>query len=106
VFPEGCTILEEGPVSFYCGCSVDRVEAALKLLGVGEIRAAIDEDNDRQATLTCGFCHSQYTVSHARLRKLIAEVEAARTSAADDAGRNRDVCEPAPGAREPENNDD
>ena len=75
VFPEGCTILDEGSVRFLCGCSMDRVEAALKLLGIGEIRAAMDEDNDRRALVTCGFCHARYTVPHARLRELIAEVE-------------------------------
>ena len=80
VFPEGCTILDEGPVSFRCGCSTDRVESALKLLGVGEIRAAMDEDNDRRAVLTCGFCHEAYTVTHDRLRELLAEVEAQRRS--------------------------
>lgn len=78
VFPEGCTLLEEGPVFFQCGCSADRVEAALKLLGVGEIRAAMDEDNDRRAVVTCGFCHRQYTLPHERLRELLAEVEAER----------------------------
>jgi molecular chaperone Hsp33 len=80
VFPEGCTIVEEVPVRFHCGCSSQKVEAALKLLGVGEIRAAMDEDNDRKAVLTCGFCHHRYTVAHDRLRELLAEVEAERRS--------------------------
>jgi molecular chaperone Hsp33 len=80
LFPKGCTILEDGPVRFHCGCSVDRVEAALKLLGVGEIRAAMDEENDRRAVLTCGFCHTRYEVPRTRLRELIAEVEAERTT--------------------------
>ena len=81
VFPDGCTILDEGPARFRCGCSVDRVEAALKLLGVGEIRAAMDENNDRSAELTCGFCHERYTLPHERLRELLAELEAERKSA-------------------------
>lgn len=80
IFPDGCTILDEGPVRFRCGCSVDRVEAALKLLGVGEIRAAMDEDNDRRAVLTCGFCHAEYTLPHERLRELLAELEAEHRS--------------------------
>ncbi len=82
VFPDGCTILDELPVQFLCGCSTERVEAALKLLGVGEIRAAMDEDNDRRAVLTCGFCHTEYVLTHERLRELLAEVNAERRSAA------------------------
>jgi molecular chaperone Hsp33 len=84
VFPDGCTILDEIPVRFLCGCSTERVEAALKLLGVGEIRAAMDEDNDRRAELTCGFCHEKYTLPHKRLRELLAELEAERKSLRSD----------------------
>lgn len=84
VFPDGCTILEEGPVRFQCGCSADRVEAALKLLGVGEIRAAMDEENDRRAVLTCGFCHTEYALPHQRLRELLAELEADHRSTRPD----------------------
>jgi len=82
VFPEGCTILDEVPVRFHCGCSSKKVEAALKLLGVGEIRAAMDEDNERRAVLTCGFCHHEYIVAHERLRELLAEVDSERRSTA------------------------
>jgi len=88
VFPDGCTILEEGPVQFRCGCSIDRVEGALKLLGVGEIRAAMDEDNDRRAVLTCGFCHKEYTLTHARLRELLADVEAERKAMLADSAQD------------------
>ena len=80
VFPEGCAILDEVPVRFHCGCSSKKVEAALKLLGVGEIRAAMDEDNDRRALLTCGFCHERYILPHERLKGLLAEVEAENRS--------------------------
>jgi len=82
VFPDGCTIFNEIPVRFLCGCSTDRVEAALKLLGVGEIRAAMDEDNDRRAVLTCEFCRTEYVLTHERLRELLAEVESERSSSA------------------------
>jgi len=81
VFPDGCTILDELPVQFLCGCSIEKVEAALKLLGVGEIRAAMDEDNDRRAVLTCGFCHTEYVLTHDRLRELLTEVEAEHKAA-------------------------
>jgi molecular chaperone Hsp33 len=68
VFPDGCTILDEGPVHFQCGCSIDRVERAM------------DEDNHRRAVLSCEFCHQVYTLPHERLRELLAELEAERTS--------------------------
>lgn len=78
IFPDGCSVLEEVPAVFFCGCSVQRVEAALKMLGVGEIRAAMDEENDRRALITCGFCHTEYEISRDRLLELIHEVEAER----------------------------
>ena len=83
VFPQGCAILDEVPVRFHCGCSSKKVEAALKLLGVGEIRAAMDEDNDRRALLTCGFCRTDFVLPHERLRELLAEVEAEHRSNRD-----------------------
>jgi redox-regulated HSP33 family molecular chaperone len=66
------------PVRFVCGCSIGRVETALKLLGIGEIRASMDEDNERRATVTCGFCRTKYDVPRTRLLELIAEIEAER----------------------------
>jgi molecular chaperone Hsp33 len=70
-------------VRFHCGCSTERVETALKLLGVGEIRAAMDEDNDRQARVTCGFCRRVYSVPRLRLLELIREIEAERPRTPD-----------------------
>lgn len=78
IFADGCSILDETPVRFFCGCSIERVETALKLLGIGEIRASMDEDNDRRATVTCGFCRREYHVPRARLLELIDEIEVER----------------------------
>ncbi len=75
IFPEGCAILEEVPISFFCGCSMDRVEAALKLLGAGEIYSVMESDDDDGASVVCGFCRARYAVGEARLRELIVEVE-------------------------------
>ncbi len=82
VFPDGCTILDQVGVRFHCGCSQEKVETALKLLGVGEIRAAMNEDDERSATVTCGFCRRVFRVSRERLLELIHEVEAERSSRA------------------------
>jgi len=75
IFPDGCAILEEVPVSFFCGCSMDRVEAALKLLGVGEIHGVMESDGDDDASVVCGFCRARYVVGETRLRELIVEVQ-------------------------------
>jgi len=75
IFPDGCAILEEVPVSFYCGCSMDRVESALKLLGVGEIHNVMESKDDDGASVVCGFCRARYAVGEARLRELIVEVQ-------------------------------
>jgi molecular chaperone Hsp33 len=79
VFSEGCSILEQVPVRFHCGCSTERVETVLKMLGIGEIRAAMDEDNNRRAVVTCGFCRTAYQLPRERLLELISEVEAERS---------------------------
>jgi molecular chaperone Hsp33 len=75
VFPGGCTILNETPVSFRCGCSIDRVEAALKLLGTNEILAISEEDSEDGATVVCGFCKGKYLVVPERLQELVGEAE-------------------------------
>ena len=74
LLPEGLEILDRTPARFLCGCSMDRVERALKLLGETEIRSMLDEGGDREVVLTCEFCRTAYPVPRARLRKLLAEV--------------------------------
>lgn len=75
LFPEGASILEETSVRFFCGCSMDRVEAALKLLGVDEIREVAGEGTGDGAVVVCGFCRKTYAVALERLSELITEVE-------------------------------
>ena len=75
IFPEGCTIFGEVPARFFCGCSMERVERALKLLGPEEIRAVLEDRRDGSSDVICGFCRMAYTLQPARLRSLIAEVE-------------------------------
>ena len=75
IFPEGCTISGEVPARFYCGCSMERVERALKLLGLEEMRAVLEERRDGSSDVICGFCRMAYTLHPERLRALITEVE-------------------------------
>ena len=75
IFPEGCTISGEVTARFFCGCSMERVERALKLLGLEEIRAVLEDRRDGSSDVICGFCRMAYTLQPARLRALITEVE-------------------------------
>lgn len=76
IFPAGCSILGEVPARFFCGCSMERVERALKLLGSKEIRAVLEEGCVDGSDVICGFCRMAYTLQPSRLRALITEVEA------------------------------
>jgi len=75
IFPAGCSILAEVPARFFCGCSMERVERALKLLGTEEIRAVLEDGRNDGSDVVCGFCRMAYTLQPARLRALITEVE-------------------------------
>ena len=80
IFPAGCSILDEVPVRFFCGCSMERVERALKLLGTEEIRAVLEDGRDEGSDVICGFCRMAYTLQPSRLRALITEVESESAS--------------------------
>lgn len=75
LFPEGVRVLERFPVRFHCGCSRDRVEGALKLLGVEEIRSLMETSRANAVGLTCEFCRTEYAVSTEDLARLLLEVE-------------------------------
>jgi molecular chaperone Hsp33 len=79
IFPDGCTVLEEIEVGFRCGCSHDRAEATLKLLGEDEIRAVMAEHDDSEVAVTCGFCRARYLLPRVRLLELIEEIKRDRT---------------------------
>jgi molecular chaperone Hsp33 len=78
IFPDGCTILDETPVRFFCGCSRDRAEATMKLLGCDEIEAAMAEGDDDDVVVKCGFCAREYVLPRARLETLIEEIATER----------------------------
>ena len=77
LFPEGFTLLARQAVEFRCGCSAERVERALTLLGEREVARLVDEKpEDPSIELTCGFCHKQYVVPRGDLVRLLAEIRA------------------------------
>ena len=75
LFPDGYEILDTVPVRFQCGCSRDRVERALKLLGAAEVRELLESSRTEPVTLTCEFCRTPYTVPREDLVRLLAEIE-------------------------------
>lgn len=75
LFAEDLSVLDEGPVCFFCGCSERRVETALMLLGAVEVRSMIEDCPEGPTVLHCGFCRKEYAVSVATLRRVLEEVE-------------------------------
>jgi molecular chaperone Hsp33 len=73
LFPRGFEILDTIPARFLCGCSQERVEGAVKLLGAGEIRRLLHDSRRQPTVLTCGFCRTEYTVTPECLAKLLLE---------------------------------
>ena len=68
------------PARFLCGCTQERVETALKLMGAREIRALLVVSGGEPAHLSCEFCRSEYQVSSSTLSALLREVEEETTN--------------------------
>jgi molecular chaperone Hsp33 len=64
-------------VRFQCGCSVDRVRGALKMLGSDELKDMIEKDGGAEAT--CHFCNEIYQLSGQDLDDLVQELSAFRS---------------------------
>ena len=62
--------LVESEVSFRCNCNVDRVSAAVRLLGDEEIALAAERDESLE--VRCEFCAERYRLAPDALRALIA----------------------------------
>jgi molecular chaperone Hsp33 len=62
-------VVEEKPLVFTCNCSWERVERALILVGLQELKSMLMQDH--QATVQCDFCTKEYKIDAAGLEKLI-----------------------------------
>ncbi len=62
-------LVEERPLRSYCNCSWERVERALSLVGVQELRAMLAED--RGGSIQCDFCSKTYHLDALALERLI-----------------------------------
>lgn len=61
-------LLDEATVSYRCDCSRERTEKVLISLGKEELEKMAADGED--ITVTCHFCHQQYTFTPDALRKL------------------------------------
>ncbi len=64
-----CEILGEKEVRFECNCSFERAVQLIASLGREEVAAMLEED--KGATMNCGFCNNVYTLSEDDLRKIL-----------------------------------
>jgi molecular chaperone Hsp33 len=65
---EGFELLADQEVAYVCGCSQERAQAAVAVLGkdgVEEILAT-----DREAVVTCEFCRQRYVVKEPELQEI------------------------------------
>ena len=62
-------ILGEKEVKFECNCSFERAVQLIASLGRAEVQSMLDED--RGATMNCGFCNNVYTLDENDLRKIL-----------------------------------
>ncbi|CAN5588590.1 Hsp33 family molecular chaperone HslO [soil metagenome] len=62
-------ILGEKEVKFECNCSFERAVQLISSLGKTEVKSMLEED--KGATMTCGFCNEIYTLDENDLRKML-----------------------------------
>ena len=67
-------ILEETPLHFKCTCSRERVERALILTGLEELRSMAEDP--KGASVRCDFCTTDYNVTQESLRQMLARENA------------------------------
>lgn len=70
---EQCRIQPANDVKFYCECSRERSENAIKSLGAEEINSLISEQE--VVTIDCHFCFQRYEFDHEQLRALAKELQ-------------------------------
>jgi molecular chaperone Hsp33 len=62
-------ILGEKDVKFECNCSFERAVQLISSLGKKEVASMLEED--KGATMTCGFCSNVYTLGENDLQKIL-----------------------------------
>ncbi|NEO84020.1 MAG: Hsp33 family molecular chaperone HslO [Spirulina sp. SIO3F2] len=71
----GLNILPEVQmIRYHCGCTMERMLGALKMVGATELQDMIETDGGAEAT--CHFCNTVYRADPDHLRRLITEIAA------------------------------
>ena len=65
-------ILGEKEVKFECNCSFERAVQLISSLGKKEVTSMLEED--KGATMTCGFCNETYTLDENDLQKMLETI--------------------------------
>jgi molecular chaperone Hsp33 len=91
-------ILEWRRVEFHCPCDSGRVAAALRTLGVEDLRGILAEEG--RAEVTCHFCGRVHRVETEALASIIKDMEALPNEAASPQGAGAKVAL-EPGAQLP-----
>ncbi len=66
-------VLEEKEISFKCNCSFERAVQLISSLGRAEVASMLEED--KGASMTCGFCNETYTLDENDLRQMLEKIE-------------------------------
>jgi molecular chaperone Hsp33 len=70
----GFELLADVEVAYRCGCSRERARTAVSALGregIAEVLA-----NEREAVITCEFCHQRYVIGEAELHEIAQRLAA------------------------------
>lgn len=66
-------VLAEGPLSYVCGCSADRVLRAVLAMGRAEIEDMLQKQG--KAVATCAFCNRVYEVGSEQLAGILSAID-------------------------------
>jgi len=73
VFPEDdIRLFDTDPVTFYCDCSIERIESMLRMLGPHELVDLVSDQN--AVEVRCEFCNKAYDVGAERVFAMAAEL--------------------------------
>ncbi|EXJ10521.1 MULTISPECIES: Hsp33 family molecular chaperone HslO [Nitrincola] len=70
---EACRLFEAQTLAFYCDCSRERSENALKLLAESDLLDAAAEESDGVLKVDCQFCNERYLFTQTDIKSLFAE---------------------------------
>jgi molecular chaperone Hsp33 len=66
-------VLEEKDIEFGCNCSFERAVSLIASLGKTEVESMLEED--KGATMTCGFCNETYRLDEKDLKEILSSPE-------------------------------